>query len=151
MLLTISRKGYDIGADLCLGQKSSHKIIIQIHEDDISSLLILNKNKEAQVFQAELNKFKDHQTRIASNLKGQAILLQEVTKEIGKMIQSSQTMKVLEMECLKVATRKNMINVSSFQVLEAREKRKYEVLKEWKRGFDAWKEARGELNRLLSS
>ncbi|KAJ3225504.1 bck1-like resistance to osmotic shock [Clydaea vesicula] len=91
----------------------------KIHNDDISSLLLLNKNRESQVFQAELVKFKTQTQKISNTLNQQKQLLSEASKEIEKLVQTSVT----------------------FKNLEKKESKIYLVLKEWKKGFDLYKEA----------
>ncbi|KAI9333947.1 BRO1-like domain-containing protein [Zopfochytrium polystomum] len=95
------------------------------HQDDISSLLLLNKNKEAQVFQAELSKFKPYQSKIAANIQSQSQLLNDVSAEFQKLKSTSQALKQMEV----------------------REKRRTEILNGWKKSFERWKEAKDGLKR----
>lgn len=63
----------------------------KVHTDDISNVLILNKksiaNQEAQLFQAELEKFRSHQNRLISTVHKQSSLLKELTKTYGDLLQ----------------------------------------------------------------
>ncbi|KAI4259880.1 MAG: hypothetical protein LQ352_000530 [Teloschistes flavicans] len=63
----------------------------KIQHDDISSVLILNKktiaNHESQLFQAELEKFRPHQTRLLQGVHKQAALMKELTKAYGDLLQ----------------------------------------------------------------
>ncbi|KAI5296636.1 bck1-like resistance to osmotic shock [Ascosphaera atra] len=65
----------------------------KIHADDISQVLVLNKKnlsgQEAQIFQAELEKFRPHQTRLRQADTKQTSLLKEVTKLYGELLQDS--------------------------------------------------------------
>ena len=63
----------------------------QVHTDDISSVLILNKksisNHESQLFQAELEKFRPHQQRLMQANHKQASLLKELSATYGELLQ----------------------------------------------------------------
>lgn len=63
----------------------------KVHNDDISNVLILNKkaiaNQESQLFQAELEKFRQHQNRLVSTVHKQSSLLKELTKTYGDLLQ----------------------------------------------------------------
>jgi hypothetical protein len=65
--------------------------ISQVHNDDISNVLILNKksiaNHENQLFQAELEKFRSHQNRLVSTVHKQSSLLKELTRAFGDLLQ----------------------------------------------------------------
>ncbi|KAF1946944.1 vacuolar protein-sorting protein bro1 [Clathrospora elynae] len=62
----------------------------KVHSDDISSVLILNKkaiaNQESQLFKAELEKFRPHQTRILQANHKQASLLKELTRTYSDLL-----------------------------------------------------------------
>ncbi len=64
---------------------------LQIHNDDISNVLILNKkavtNQEAQLFKSELEKFRPHQNRILQANHKQSSLMKELTKTYGELLQ----------------------------------------------------------------
>ena len=57
---------------------------VKIQSDDISGLLLLNKNKEARVFQTELDKFKIYSSRLNDNLNEQNSLITELQKDVEK-------------------------------------------------------------------
>ncbi|RKO91970.1 BRO1-like domain-containing protein [Blyttiomyces helicus] len=97
----------------------------RLHSDDISSLLLLNKNKETQIFQAELSKFKPLQGRLAANIQAHGQFLHDLSTEFSKLKDSSKTMRTIE----------------------ARERRKAELVKEWQRSFDHWREAKDGLKK----
>ncbi|KAI9095615.1 BRO1-like domain-containing protein [Phlyctochytrium arcticum] len=97
----------------------------KLHSDDISSLLLLNKNKETQVFQTELSKFKPLQGRINSNLQLHAQFLRDLSTDFTKLEQSSESLK-------------NVENI---------EKRKKAIISEWGQSFERWKEAKDGLGR----
>ncbi|KJK60406.1 BRO1-like domain protein [Aspergillus parasiticus SU-1] len=63
----------------------------KVHTDDISNVLILNKKsiagQEAQLFEAELEKFRPHQNRLLSANHKQASLMKELTKIYGDLLQ----------------------------------------------------------------
>lgn len=63
----------------------------QVHDDDISNVLILNKksiaNQENQLFQAELEKFRPYQNRLVSTAHKQSSLLKDLTKTFGDLLQ----------------------------------------------------------------
>ncbi|KAL8822974.1 MAG: hypothetical protein Q9191_006305 [Dirinaria sp. TL-2023a] len=63
----------------------------KVHNDDITSVLILNKksiaNHENQLFQAELEKFRPHQNRLLQATHKQSALLKELTKRYGDLLQ----------------------------------------------------------------
>ena len=63
----------------------------QVHNDDISNVLILNKksisNHENQLFQAELEKFRPHQNRLLQATHKQSTLMKELTKTYGNLLQ----------------------------------------------------------------
>lgn len=62
----------------------------QVHSDDISNVLILNKksiaNQESQLFKAELEKFRPHQNRILQAIHKQASLLKELTRTYSDLL-----------------------------------------------------------------
>ncbi|PQE15399.1 Vacuolar -sorting BRO1 protein [Rutstroemia sp. NJR-2017a BVV2] len=61
------------------------------HNDDISHVLILNKksisNYESQLFQAELEKFRPHQSRLLSANHKQSSLMKELTATFNDLLQ----------------------------------------------------------------
>ncbi|KAE8149127.1 BRO1-domain-containing protein [Aspergillus avenaceus] len=63
----------------------------KVHTDDISNVLILNKKsiagQEAQLFEAELEKFRPHQNRLLQASHKQASLMKELTKIYGDLLQ----------------------------------------------------------------
>ena len=63
----------------------------KVHEDDISQVLILNKkavsNYETQLFQAELEKYRPHQSRLLSANHKQASLMKELTSAFNTLLQ----------------------------------------------------------------
>ncbi|KAK3672118.1 bck1-like resistance to osmotic shock [Recurvomyces mirabilis] len=63
----------------------------KIHNDDISSVLILNKkaitNQEAALFKSELEKFRPHQNRILQANHKQSSLMKELTRTYGDLLQ----------------------------------------------------------------
>ncbi|KNC98241.1 uncharacterized protein SPPG_06641 [Spizellomyces punctatus DAOM BR117] len=97
----------------------------KLHQDDISSLLLLNKNKESQVFQTELSKFKPLQGRITANLQAHTQFLHDLSSDFTKLGSSS----------------------DSIKSLESMEKRKEALIKEWGRSYEQWKEAKEGLAR----
>lgn len=62
----------------------------KVHSDDISNVLILNKkaiaNQEAQLFKAELEKFRPHQNRISQANHKQTSLLKELTNTYSHLL-----------------------------------------------------------------
>lgn len=65
--------------------------ILQVHNDDISNVLILNKksisNHESQLFQSELEKFRPHSNRILQAHHKQTALMRELTRTYGVLLQ----------------------------------------------------------------
>lgn len=63
----------------------------KVHNDDISQVLILNKksiaNYEQQLFQAELEKFRPHQTRLLHASHKQNSLMKELTSTFNALLQ----------------------------------------------------------------
>lgn len=63
----------------------------KVHNDDISQVLILNKksisNYENQLFQAELEKFRPHQSRLLSANHKQSSLMKELTATFNALLQ----------------------------------------------------------------
>ncbi|MCJ1434579.1 bck1-like resistance to osmotic shock [Xylographa pallens] len=63
----------------------------KVHNDDISSVLILNKksiaNHESKLFEVELEKFRSHQNRLLQTIHKQHALLKELTKAYGDLLQ----------------------------------------------------------------
>ena len=63
----------------------------QIHNDDISNILILNKkaitSQEAQLFKSELEKFRPHQSRILQANHKQSSLMKELTRTYSELLQ----------------------------------------------------------------
>ncbi|KAJ9635900.1 bck1-like resistance to osmotic shock [Coniosporium tulheliwenetii] len=61
----------------------------QVHNDDISNVLILNKktNQEQQLFKAELDKFRPHQTRLLQANHKQTSLMKELTRTYSDLLQ----------------------------------------------------------------
>jgi hypothetical protein len=62
-----------------------------VHNDDISNVLILNKKsivtQDAQIFKAELEKFRPHQNRILQAVHKQTALLKELTRSYDSLLQ----------------------------------------------------------------
>jgi programmed cell death 6-interacting protein len=62
-----------------------------VHNDDISSVLILNKKsiatQDAQIFKAELEKFRNHQSRILQAIHKQKALVKELTRTYDILLQ----------------------------------------------------------------
>jgi hypothetical protein len=65
--------------------------ILQVHNDDISQILILNKksisNYENQLFQTELEKFRPHQNRLLQANHKQSSLMKELTATFNSLLQ----------------------------------------------------------------
>lgn len=65
--------------------------MMQVHNDDISQILILNKksipNYEQQLFQSELEKFRPHQNRLLQANHKQASLMKELTGTFNNLLQ----------------------------------------------------------------
>jgi hypothetical protein len=65
--------------------------VAQVHNDDISQVLILNKksisNYETQLFQAELEKFRPHQSRLLSAVHKQSQYMKELTTTFNDLLQ----------------------------------------------------------------
>lgn len=63
----------------------------QIHSDDISNVLILNKkattSQENQLFKSELEKFRPHQNRILQAMHKQSSIMKELTRTYGDLLQ----------------------------------------------------------------
>lgn len=63
----------------------------QIHNDDISNVLILNKkatsSQESALFKSELEKFRPHQTRILQAIHKQSSVMKELTRTYGDLLQ----------------------------------------------------------------
>ncbi|CAL3965154.1 unnamed protein product [Diplocarpon coronariae] len=63
----------------------------KVHNDDISQVLILNKksisNYETQLFQAELEKFRPHQSRLLAANHKQSSLMKELTSTFNTLLQ----------------------------------------------------------------
>ncbi|KAJ3219416.1 bck1-like resistance to osmotic shock [Dinochytrium kinnereticum] len=97
----------------------------KIHEDDIASTLVLNKNKESQVFQSELSKFQPLRAQIAANLQGHAQILGAVTSEFERLKTTSKALRTLEL----------------------RHRKRSDVIKDWKRGYESWKESKEGLRK----
>ncbi|KAJ3284601.1 bck1-like resistance to osmotic shock [Borealophlyctis nickersoniae] len=66
----------------------------KLHQDDISSLLLLNKNKESQIFAAELSKFKPLQSRLTANIQAHQQFMQDLSNEFEKLRNSGGREKV---------------------------------------------------------
>ncbi|TPX33881.1 hypothetical protein SmJEL517_g03330 [Synchytrium microbalum] len=94
-------------------------------QDDIASLLLLNKNKESQIFISEIAKFKPIQARLTANLQAHQQMLQELGNEYGRLRESS----------------------SGLKTLEARDRRKVKLVAEWREYYMRWVETREGLNR----
>ena len=66
-------------------------ICSQIHNDDISNVLILNKkatsSQESALFKSELEKFRPHQTRILQAVHKQSSVMKELTRTYGDLLQ----------------------------------------------------------------
>ena len=101
---------------------SSTSDIGQVHNDDISNVLILNKksiaNHENQLFQAELEKFRSHQNRLVSTVHKQSSLLKELTRTFGDLLQDKRVR-------------------SDQQKYEALQKSRNSVMSRYKRVFSA--------------
>lgn len=84
----------DLKEKVCLQSRTPRQNTnrVQIHEDDISNVLILNKKslgngQEQQLFQAELEKFRPYQTRIIKSNHTQGSLMKELTRTYGDLLQ----------------------------------------------------------------
>ncbi|KAI8587570.1 BRO1-like domain-containing protein [Geranomyces variabilis] len=97
----------------------------QLHDDDISSLLLLNKNKEKEIFHTELSKFKPLQSRLTANLHSHNLHLRDLANDFNKLQASSETIKSID----------------------ALEERKAALVKEWERAYYQWTQAKDGLNR----
>ncbi|KAL5032446.1 hypothetical protein BDV3_001013 [Batrachochytrium dendrobatidis] len=95
----------------------------KLHNDDVSSLLLLNKGREQHIFQTELFKFRPLQSKIDSNLESHAGLLKDVTNEFHKLLKSSQAMKVLDL----------------------RENKRNQLISQWSKQFGLYKEIKSGL------
>lgn len=64
---------------------------MQVHNDDISNVLILNKKsiagQESHLFETELEKFRPHQNRLLQTTHKQSSLMKELTKMYGDLLQ----------------------------------------------------------------
>ena len=64
---------------------------MQVHTDDISNVLILNKravsSQENQLFKSELEKFRPHQNRILQAVHKQSSLMKELTRVYSDLLQ----------------------------------------------------------------
>jgi programmed cell death 6-interacting protein len=85
----------DLKEKVCLFLKFHPKVananFVQVHNDDISNVLILNKksiaNHENKLFEAELEKFRSHQNRLLQANHKQTALMKELTKSYGELLQ----------------------------------------------------------------
>ncbi|KAJ1341162.1 hypothetical protein BSLG_004228 [Batrachochytrium salamandrivorans] len=91
----------------------------KLHDDDVSSLLLLNKGREQQIFQTELLKFRPIQSKLDGNLESHNVLLKDMTSEFTKLLRSSRGMRVLD----------------------ARERARSDLVAEWSRQFGIYKES----------
>lgn len=77
--------------DISLCLVSSIANDVQVHNDDISQILILNKksiaNYEQQLFQQELEKFRPHTTRLLQANHKQSALMKELTMTFNNLLQ----------------------------------------------------------------
>ncbi|KAJ3108970.1 bck1-like resistance to osmotic shock [Phlyctochytrium planicorne] len=111
----------------------------KIHEDDIAGTLVLNKNRENQVFQSELSKFQPLKAQVSANLQGHAQILGALTSEFEKLKETSKSLKVLDM----------------------RTRKRNDIIRDWKRGYEVWRESKeglkkgvrfyGDLNEIVST
>ncbi|KAJ3113395.1 bck1-like resistance to osmotic shock [Phlyctochytrium bullatum] len=99
----------------------------KIHEDDIAGTLVLNKNRENQVFQTELAKFQPLRAQITANLQGHSQILSAVTSEFEKLKESSK----------------------SLRLLDIRARRRTDIIKDWTRSYNLWRESREGLRKGL--
>ncbi|KAJ3082965.1 bck1-like resistance to osmotic shock [Quaeritorhiza haematococci] len=83
------------------------------------------KNKENQVFQSELAKYKPYEQRIGANAQAHAQLIQDLSNEFAKLKETSKGMKMLE----------------------SRERKKAEILRDWRRSFEHWRESKEGIKR----
>ncbi|KAH6564977.1 hypothetical protein BASA50_009973 [Batrachochytrium salamandrivorans] len=97
----------------------------KLHDDDVSSLLLLNKGREQQIFQTELLKFRPIQSKLDGNLESHNVLLKDMTSEFTKLLRSSRGMRVLD----------------------ARERARSDLVAEWSRQFGIYKEVKGGLTK----
>ncbi|TPX40515.1 hypothetical protein SeMB42_g05962 [Synchytrium endobioticum] len=94
-------------------------------QDDIAGLLLLNKNKESQIYATEIAKFKPIQAKLTANLHSHQQLLQELGNEYGRLRESSNGLKTLD----------------------GRDRRKSKIVAEWREYYLKWSEIRDGLNR----
>ncbi|KAI9296035.1 BRO1-domain-containing protein, partial [Neoconidiobolus thromboides FSU 785] len=74
-----------------------HDLKEQVKNDDISSLLILNKKSvsvEPQLFANELEKYRSHQDRITTTIHHQQTALQEITEHMKKLMDNDESKKI---------------------------------------------------------
>ncbi|KAI9003605.1 BRO1-like domain-containing protein [Gaertneriomyces semiglobifer] len=99
----------------------------KIMSDDITSLLLLNRGREKNVFETELAKFRPLQSRLGSNLSTNRHLLQELSTEFGNLKETSQTL----------------------QTMSTAQQRREQIVSEFQTAFSAWRESRTALQRGL--
>ncbi|KAI9019756.1 BRO1-like domain-containing protein [Hyaloraphidium curvatum] len=106
-------------------QETFEEFRTKLLNDDISNLLILNKNKEAALFQSELAKFKPLTQKLSSNIETHRALMQELVNEYENLKERSYGMKLVE----------------------SREKRKQALLARWRKAYESWRECRDGLQK----
>ena len=87
--------------------------------------MLLNRNKETQIFATEIAKFKPIQTKLTANIQAHQQMLQELGNEYGRLRDSSNGLKTLE----------------------GRDRRRGKIVAEWREYYLRWKETRDGLNR----
>ncbi len=98
---------------------------VKLHKDDISALLLLNRNRESELFETELAKFKPLSQKIDNNISLHERLLQELSMEYDVLVKDSIGLKTIE----------------------GRERKRVELMNRWKKSIATWKECREGVKR----
>ena len=87
--------------------------------------MLLNKNKDKQIFQSELTKYGTLQTKLSSNIDSHKQFLNDIVSEFKRLLENSEALRVIE----------------------ARSREKNRIFLEWKVHYDRYKKAKDGLRR----
>src|SRR5450432_3045640 len=123
-----------------------NSLIVKVHNDDISQVLILNKksisNYEAQLFQSELEKFRPYQTRLLQANHKQSSLMKELNVTYNNLLQDKRVRS--EQSKYEAITRQRASVMSRY-------KRVYQEFLDLEAGLEAAKKWYAEMKETVNS
>ncbi|KAI9746177.1 MAG: bck1-like resistance to osmotic shock [Claussenomyces sp. TS43310] len=130
----------------CNDETRVDEVTDQVHNDDISQVLILNKksisNYESQLFQSELEKFRPYQTRLLQANHKQTSMMKDLTMTFNNLLQDQRVRS--EQSKYETITRQRTSVISKY-------KRVYQEFLDLEAGLEAAKKWYGEMKDTVNS